>query len=542
MKTTGVKSRATTSRAVANTIKANARQAHVQTKLTVGQPGDKYEQEADQVADQVMSMTGPQVQRQCMSCDEKESAVQTKPLSENITPWIQRQVEEEELQMKPFLQRQTEEEEEEPVQAKPSNGQRAKPSVVSSAQLHASECGGQPLAASTRSFFEPRFGHDFSNVKVHTCDSAVQMNRNLNAQAFTHGSNIFFNRGKYNPGTSHGKNLLAHELTHVVQQNSGLNRFIQTKIGDGHDLTSPRFVSDTALQNIYDGSGTLKKGDKNESVRKVQHGIHDSGILFLGHGIDGKFGKQTERYVKRFQKRKRITTDPKGVVGAATIEKLDKLFPATSLPSGAGSAFKFPTMLQILCAWNSSMIKDLKKLYVHLVSDLKWADERFDGTSWVAKPMDGSGETVGHTIFIATDDKSENVASSLYHEYQHARAPYVYRSRSWGDEESYVFRTETDWAISRGITPDPSLTKKDAKTGKTVTNVAGISSAVESYPGLDKANPGEVIGKVRSNPKWVWVSLNGRNTKRKAKKNDSVPGKRVIKPPRHRVRDKEWKC
>ncbi|OYT11637.1 MAG: hypothetical protein B6I19_11090 [Bacteroidetes bacterium 4572_114] len=78
MKTTEVKSRATTSRAVANTIKANARQAHVQTKLTVGQPGDKYEQEADQVADQVMSMTGPQVQRQCTGETFKRTEGQAK--------------------------------------------------------------------------------------------------------------------------------------------------------------------------------------------------------------------------------------------------------------------------------------------------------------------------------------------------------------------------------------------------------------------------------------------------------------------------------
>ncbi|OYT11639.1 MAG: hypothetical protein B6I19_11100, partial [Bacteroidetes bacterium 4572_114] len=72
MKAAAIKTenKTTASRGFANIIKANARQAHVQTKLTVGQPGDKYEQEADQVADQVMRMTGPQVQRQCTSCEE----------------------------------------------------------------------------------------------------------------------------------------------------------------------------------------------------------------------------------------------------------------------------------------------------------------------------------------------------------------------------------------------------------------------------------------------------------------------------------------
>jgi hypothetical protein len=68
---------------------------------------------------------------------------------------------------------------------------------------------------------EPRFGVDFSQVRVHTDGAAVQMNRDLNAQAFAHGSNIYFGAGKYNPSSSDGKQLLAHELTHVVQQTGG---------------------------------------------------------------------------------------------------------------------------------------------------------------------------------------------------------------------------------------------------------------------------------------------------------------------------------
>jgi len=72
---------------------------------------------------------------------------------------------------------------------------------------------------SVRAFFEPRFGVDFSGVRVHTDSNAVQMNRELNAQAFTHGRDIYFGAGKYNLGTTSGKRLLAHELTHVVQQN-----------------------------------------------------------------------------------------------------------------------------------------------------------------------------------------------------------------------------------------------------------------------------------------------------------------------------------
>ena len=63
------------------------------------------------------------------------------------------------------------------------------------------------------------FGKDFSNVRIHTDQAAVDMNRQLKSQAFTHGKDIYFNQGRFNPESKTGKQLLAHELTHVVQQN-----------------------------------------------------------------------------------------------------------------------------------------------------------------------------------------------------------------------------------------------------------------------------------------------------------------------------------
>lgn len=92
-------------------------------------------------------------------------------------------------------------------------------------QLNRTKGGGSALSKEVRSFMEPRFGHDFSQVRVHTDSEAVQMNRELGAQAFTHGSDLYFGAGNYNSGSSDGKQLLAHELTHVVQQTGG----VQTK-------------------------------------------------------------------------------------------------------------------------------------------------------------------------------------------------------------------------------------------------------------------------------------------------------------------------
>ena len=219
----------------------------IQAKLTIGQPGDKYEQEADSVAERVMAMSAPaQVQRE--ELPEEEEELQMKPLAETISPLVQREElpeEEEELQMKPednaiqreelpeeeeelqmksvdhSIQREELPEEEEELQMKQSpasNPPVATPSLEN--QLSSSKGGGSPLSDEVRSFMEPRFGADFSGVRVHTGSDAVQMNRDVSAQAFAHGSDIYFGAGK-----APGKDALtAHELTHVVQQSGVVNQ------------------------------------------------------------------------------------------------------------------------------------------------------------------------------------------------------------------------------------------------------------------------------------------------------------------------------
>jgi hypothetical protein len=82
------------------------------------------------------------------------------------------------------------------------------------------QSSGQPLDAETRAFMEPRFGHNFSRVRIHTDQRAAQSAAAVNALAYTVGSKIVFGEGQYRPGTNSGKGLLAHELTHVIQQGS----------------------------------------------------------------------------------------------------------------------------------------------------------------------------------------------------------------------------------------------------------------------------------------------------------------------------------
>ena len=101
------------------------------------------------------------------------------------------------------------------------------PSVA--ANIHALNHGGSPLPQATQAFFEPRFGTDFSQVRVQTGSRAAETARSINARAFTVGRNIAFGPGQFAPESPAGSRLLAHELTHVVQQTGGSAPIAQSK-------------------------------------------------------------------------------------------------------------------------------------------------------------------------------------------------------------------------------------------------------------------------------------------------------------------------
>jgi len=146
-----------------------------QTKLMINQPGDVYEQEADQVAEQVMRMTdgGPSVYT---DKDKEENSLRRKQSEQAGTP----------------------------VTTGPLSVPPIADTVLSNGR-------GQPLDTTTRAFMEPRFGHDFSRVRVHTDEQATKSAQSFNALAYTLGQDIVFGEGQYAPGTSGGKKLIAHE-------------------------------------------------------------------------------------------------------------------------------------------------------------------------------------------------------------------------------------------------------------------------------------------------------------------------------------------
>lgn len=122
--------------------------------------------------------------------------------------------------------------------------------------------GGSPLDTETRADMESRLGHDFGDVRVHTDGAAHESARAVNAQAYTVGSNVVFQRDKYDPGSADGKLMLAHELTHVVQQRSGPV--------DGTDAGGGVKVSDPSDRFEREASANAERAMSAEAAPAVQ--------------------------------------------------------------------------------------------------------------------------------------------------------------------------------------------------------------------------------------------------------------------------------
>lgn len=194
-----------------------------QPKLSINQPNDVYEQEADAVADRVMNSSSTNhsntffnpaitpVQRKCAHCEEEEKNAQRKENDHQST-------QDNAAQTEGY------------IQSLPGNG--------------------KPLGEKEKSFFEPRIGYDFSNVKIHTGADAARSAQSIGALAYTTGNDIVFGEGQYAPNTDGGKKLLAHELTHVVQQNSGISPKMIQRYPWPYPLHLRREVSESVTETI----------------------------------------------------------------------------------------------------------------------------------------------------------------------------------------------------------------------------------------------------------------------------------------------------
>lgn len=234
-----------------------------QPKLTVNQPNDpdsyRDEQEADAMADKVMRMTDNDndgqaffkpaisvIQRKCSACEEEEIEIQREKADGEET------------------------------------------NIYSNIKNYAGNLNnsGEPLPNEMRTFYEPHFGYDFSNVKIHTDNVAAKSAQSVNALAYTSGNNIVFNQGQFSPGTENGKHLLAHELTHVVQQGSAVGNIQRAcgaeAIGNppgciGNSMPvpdRPRYLFRISCDDFLEGNELDIRADANSIQQNEEIEIH----------------------------------------------------------------------------------------------------------------------------------------------------------------------------------------------------------------------------------------------------------------------------
>ncbi len=210
----------------------------IQPKLAINEPGDEYEQEADRVSDEVMQLRKPQLPHDC-ACGGGCPKCQNEHLGQ----------EEERLQTKRA--------------GSGDAGQEALPSNVHEVL----RSPGQPLDPAPRAFMESRFGHDFNQVRVHSDATAAESASAVNALAYTVGQDVVFAAGRYAPGTTEGDHLLAHELTHVVQQSGGREvrgangpLFVSESGARIQREKDPKQKESTKLKHINGAAKALSKG------------------------------------------------------------------------------------------------------------------------------------------------------------------------------------------------------------------------------------------------------------------------------------------
>lgn len=223
----------------------------IQTKLTVGEPGDRFEREADTVADAVVQRatsperggsTAPSVQAKCAKCEREQM--------------VRRQAE---------------------TRSAPHAGTRTMDTVQQG--IAAQSGAGQALAAPLRQEMEQGIGADFSGVRIHTGAQAARLNEQLDARAFTHGQDVFFNSGQFDPHSSTGRHLLVHELTHVVQQSASQTPNIQRDDAGGGSTE----FTDTVSSTPATGTSPVIRGRVTRTETAPANGTQPRQVIHTGH-------------------------------------------------------------------------------------------------------------------------------------------------------------------------------------------------------------------------------------------------------------------
>lgn len=225
----------------------------IQLKLKISQPGDAYEQEADRIAEQVMKMSvsdlsSPMKTTKVEGADRRCSTCEIKEIEEGHEKVkIGRKISD-------------------------ADNIEGTENIISEINNIRSSGSSSPLEANTKEFMESRFGFDFSSVRMHTDERAVQSAHLVDALAYTVGNDIVFEEGQYEPNTIEGRRLLAHELVHVLQQS------------DSTKITAEHIARGTIIQR-KNGKPKDKKGERERLTRLYEHRSH--GFLITKYSLKG---------------------------------------------------------------------------------------------------------------------------------------------------------------------------------------------------------------------------------------------------------------
>lgn len=290
-----------------------------QAKLKIGATNDPYEREADSVADRVVkqvsnSLPGDQHRHANGGISNtvvKRSAPEDKPERKEMDD---EPIRKEEIQRKPIFESNADPDDDPPVQRKceacseeemvsrkeeASAGSDAPDRIES--RLKSSEGGGKPLTPDVNASMSKAMGYDFGDVRIHNDKDAEQMSDDLNAKAFTHGNDIYFNAGNYDTNSTAGRHLLAHELTHTVQQGSVSKKQIDTKPDPDIQRAAPKAPVLTVSSGVVNvGSSEFRPsdaireeivaaGEKGLDVRVIVPGISEEGRIRIKADRKGNF-------------------------------------------------------------------------------------------------------------------------------------------------------------------------------------------------------------------------------------------------------------
>ncbi|MBL7731680.1 MAG: DUF4157 domain-containing protein [Chitinophagaceae bacterium] len=232
---------------------------------------------------------------------EEEKPAQKKEANKEEEKPAQKKSTDKKEEDKKVQKKEAKKEEEKPAQKKESDNPKAEEPDIEK-DIIASKNAGKPMEDDVRKEMEKQFSKDFKNVRIHNDGASYEMCRKINAQAFTHGSHVYFGEGKYNPQSTEGKRLLAHELTHVVQQGNEVKRKMVQKAGN---TTAPA-ASATDFEEA--GVGKIKK----DSSGKVNH-------VELDHVKVPEFKKQANSVTTIPKKREKPTDQKEKWINEVTL-------------------------------------------------------------------------------------------------------------------------------------------------------------------------------------------------------------------------------